>query len=427
LEELIVTNSNALNPDFGRVIQFQFPYQNEKELSKAIRQLSTDPKGDKLKKILKTISEVTGDSFNEIKKNHKRYKEELNKLAKKDRKRMLKQIKKVKPEFLGSLQQLRFGQLLSEHLDINPIFSALLSPTGGLIGPGAIPRNIWFYSEKGVMAYHAAVHDAAGFLCIRETIMPGYEYITNVDEPCESSPLSGQVTGILYWYRKLKKLRGSTIPAEPSFEPPLDIPLEELMADTWVELNPDELLFVSAVIGAYEKEYSDEEIRQLERGEKSLIERNLIEIDNGKYEFDNDLIAMIAVSEDPQKKITTKIESETRSETISEFHLADEFVVEETYPQESVRRFSFINNPNMISDRIVQTMYKTTDFALAVPEPDRADWEQFSITSVDFINDEQKTEVFTIESLSTEGTRSSLESDGIRDARDRLNSVLGGC
>jgi len=343
-----------LNPDYGRVIGFNFPYQNDEKLSDAIRALSSNPKGKKLNKVLKRISKATSESLDETKKQYKRFQEELKKLPIKEKQRILKQIKNVKPEYLGSLQQLRFGQLLTEHLDLNPVFSALLSPTGGLIGPGSVPRNIWFYSEKGVLAYHAAVHDAAGFLCNRKSIMPGYEYITNDEEPCETSPLAGQVTGILYWYRKLKKFRRSPRPSVSITDTSVGIYLDEQIADIWVELEPAELLFVLALICTRGEEYSDEELEQLKQGEKQLIERNLILIDKGKYEIDDDLIALIAVSENPQKKFTTKLEGDDISETISQYYQADEFIVEESYPQESVKRFSFLIDKNMIGDRILE-------------------------------------------------------------------------
>jgi len=421
-----VINSIPLNPDYGRVIGFNFPYQNDEKLSGAIRALSSNPKGKKLDKVLKRISKATTESLDETKKQYKRFQEELQKLPIKEKQRILKQIKNVKPEYLGSLQQLRFGQLLTEHLDLNPVFSALLSPTGGLIGPGSVPRNIWFYSEKGILAYHAAVHDAAGFLCNRQSIMPGYEYITNDEEPCETSPLAGQVTGILYWYRKLKKLRRSPRPSVSITDTSVGINLDEQVADIWVELEPAELLFVLALIGARGEEYSDEELEQLKQGEKQLIERNLIIIDKGKYEIDDDLVALIAVSENPQKKFTTKLEGDDRSETISQYYQAEEFIVEESYPQESVKRFSFLIDKNMIGDRILEAMKKTTEIASSIPETERINWNEITVTSFDFIEDVEKTEAFTLELPPLERALSPLESNRLQESRDRLNIILGG-
>jgi hypothetical protein len=72
-----VINSIPLNPDYGRVIDFNFPYQNDEKLSGAIRALSSNPKGKKLYKILKIISKATTESLDETKKQYKRFQEEL--------------------------------------------------------------------------------------------------------------------------------------------------------------------------------------------------------------------------------------------------------------------------------------------------------------------------------------------------------------
>ena len=103
--------------------------------------------------------------------------------------------------FLASQEQLLFGEVVGEVLGIPGIFAALLSPTGGMVGPGGASIHI----KGGVLGYHGVAHDAGGYLCRRHEIDPGYEYIReHGGPPCEDSPLAGQITGIAFWFKKLK-------------------------------------------------------------------------------------------------------------------------------------------------------------------------------------------------------------------------------
>jgi hypothetical protein len=419
-----VTNSNSLNPGYGRVIDFNFPYQNDENLSNAILALSGDLKGKKLNKILKRISEVTNESLDETKKQYRRFQKELKKFSKEEKQRILGQIKEVKPEYLGSLQQLRFGQLLAEHLDLNPVFSALLSPTGGMIGPGSVPRNIWFYSEKGVLAYHAAVHDAAGFLCNRKNIMPGYEYITNDQEPCERSPLAGQFTGILYWYRKLKKLRRTPRAEVSVTDISIGLDFEEPFADIWVDLEESELFFITSIIDPKKKDFSEEEERQFEEGRTKLLDRNLITGKDGKFDIDDDLIAMVAVSEHPQNRYETQIEGIGRSEPILKIYQADEFIVEKSYPKESLKRFSFVKDPKKARTRIESVISSVSKFDRFRDVIDQESWNRITVTSYTADGKPKDSEDFPIPDLPSENILTPLESEDQMDIQSRLKEII---
>lgn len=108
------------------------------------------------------------------------------------------------PEFRASRGQLLFGKVLGDAFGIHEVFAALLSPTGGLVGPGN-----WF--ARGVMkaghldpdnpvALHGCVHDAAGYLLTFHDDGPGYNYLeSDIELLPTDHPLSGQLSGIAYW------------------------------------------------------------------------------------------------------------------------------------------------------------------------------------------------------------------------------------
>ena len=116
------------------------------------------------------------------------------------------------PNFLGSIEGLRFGKVVGDVLGIDPIFGSLLSPTGGIVGPG----NTQLYNgpAENALAYHGIFHDAAGYLSQHNTGL-GYEYrdgylpFPNVDPvydvPVYKGPLDGQIAGIEWWQVEFAK------------------------------------------------------------------------------------------------------------------------------------------------------------------------------------------------------------------------------
>lgn len=107
------------------------------------------------------------------------------------------------PDFMASRGQLMFGKVLGDAFGIHEVFASLLSPTGGLVGPGnkfVGPIDAFHLSPDNPIALHGCVHDAAGYMLTFHDDGPGYNYR---DSPLEilgkNSPMSGQVTGIAYW------------------------------------------------------------------------------------------------------------------------------------------------------------------------------------------------------------------------------------
>jgi hypothetical protein len=100
----------------------------------------------------------------------------------------------LKP-IMGSASQLRSGNIVGDAFGIDPVFGAMLNPTGGLVGPG----NCAFDADDCAVGYHGAVHDAAGYLFNYHRTGPGYDYLRK-DQPRDpGDPLSGQREGIRWW------------------------------------------------------------------------------------------------------------------------------------------------------------------------------------------------------------------------------------
>lgn len=97
-------------------------------------------------------------------------------------------------EFLGSLEHYKFGEMVGESIGMDPLFASMLSPTGGLVGPGNTALNLSIDNPIGV---HGIVHDAAGFLFNGFDIGPGYAY--KGDLLPTSWPIAGQISGVVYW------------------------------------------------------------------------------------------------------------------------------------------------------------------------------------------------------------------------------------
>ncbi len=102
-------------------------------------------------------------------------------------------------DFMASNPQLVFGKVVGDAFGIDPVFGALLSPTGGMVGPGNIALHL---SDDDPTGYHGIVHDAAGYLANYHDKGPGYDYLDAEDRD-SSDPLTGQQSGMRYWHEKL--------------------------------------------------------------------------------------------------------------------------------------------------------------------------------------------------------------------------------
>ncbi|MGL4512184.1 MAG: hypothetical protein ACRCT8_03780 [Lacipirellulaceae bacterium] len=107
------------------------------------------------------------------------------------------------PEFLGSRNNLRYGQVVGEATGLDPAFAGMLNPTGGMVGPGMM--NLAPTDADSPVVSHGVFHDAGGYLLNYQNSGPGYTYLP--DTQTESGragghPIQGQVEGISYWYER---------------------------------------------------------------------------------------------------------------------------------------------------------------------------------------------------------------------------------
>ncbi|XP_002159012.3 uncharacterized protein LOC100205034 isoform X2 [Hydra vulgaris] len=108
-------------------------------------------------------------------------------------------------DYWGSLQQIISGKVIADFVaedygPLDPIFGVLLNPTTGRVGPGdtGFIHNILF-DRDGPMAYHAAVHDAFGYLKTFHNVGPGYNYLGGVSAVETENCMAGQTSGLLFW------------------------------------------------------------------------------------------------------------------------------------------------------------------------------------------------------------------------------------
>lgn len=173
-------------------------------LATAMDKLLDNPSPEDRDRALATIAEVRGLDPNEVRTQYEKfrhYQRECNEKFVDDKIEPLytgllwKSV--LHDNHMGSQNQLRFGQIVGDRLGIDPVFGAMLNPTGGLPGSNnaavAVPHN-------GIM-YHSAFHDAGGFLSKLTGDGPGYDYLNRENRP-KDNPWTGQESGLRYWNDK---------------------------------------------------------------------------------------------------------------------------------------------------------------------------------------------------------------------------------
>ena len=98
-------------------------------------------------------------------------------------------------DFLGSTASLRYGSVVGDVYGIDPVFGALLNPTGGLVGGG---DNAYQPGDNDAVGYHGIFHDAAGYLLNHQQVGPGYDYLDR-EATSTMDPHTGQIGGISWW------------------------------------------------------------------------------------------------------------------------------------------------------------------------------------------------------------------------------------
>ncbi|XP_031556044.1 uncharacterized protein LOC116292829 [Actinia tenebrosa] len=111
-------------------------------------------------------------------------------------------------DYWGTRQQLRSGKVVADALGgLDPVFGALLNPTGGRVGKGnGDILHTLLYTQEDVIAYHSAVHDASGYLYLYHGIGPGYNYIDSKWTIFNTSnPMCCQIPGYHFYRKALRR------------------------------------------------------------------------------------------------------------------------------------------------------------------------------------------------------------------------------
>ncbi len=187
--------------------EMQVSGSGQKELKEAMLTLYKNPQGDDLQKALQVVATSRGMTLAQAQAQYQKAMEVRAKgRARAEAQAKLKgeKYEDVSPDldlkkhgdFTGSLSQLRFGSILGDVFGLDPVFGALISPTGGLVGPGNKSVQL---SDNNPVALHGTVHDAAGYLLNAHGTGPGYNYLKKSWELDTTNCLSGQVSGIAHW------------------------------------------------------------------------------------------------------------------------------------------------------------------------------------------------------------------------------------
>ena len=178
------------------VVGSQIQGADSARLNRAMEQLAGNPTLRQVNQALDQIAQARGLSREDVRAQYQRY-QELK--AEAERIRTAKELDQfVHDRYMGSTTQLRSGKVVGDALGLDPVFGAMLNPTGGLVGPGNAALDL----GNSPLSYHGVMHDAAGYLYNYHNLGPGYDYL-GLEGREKSSPFSGQQAGIQYWTSKL--------------------------------------------------------------------------------------------------------------------------------------------------------------------------------------------------------------------------------
>jgi hypothetical protein len=145
------------------------------ELRDALLELSRNPKGAELERILARIAKLRGRPLKEIQAEYEKFlkiRAQAVALAAANGQSPPPPLSEVlQSQFMGSTQQMRFGQVVGDAFGVDPIFGALLNPTGGMGGGAAIPNS------NSAAGYNAVFQDAANYLSSYHHVGPGPNYL----------------------------------------------------------------------------------------------------------------------------------------------------------------------------------------------------------------------------------------------------------
>lgn len=178
------------------------------ELGDVMNDLLNAPPGSDVEVYLVRIAEIRGRDIGDIRSEFRRYQDvrAARDAAIAGGASGVGGLNDRNASFMGSNMQMRYGQVVGDAFGIDPVFGAMLNPTGGLVGPGNFTLHP---GGDTAIGYHSVVHDAAGYLHTYHGAGPGYNYL-GIEPFPTSFPGTGQVSGIAYW----SGLMGETGPAQ---------------------------------------------------------------------------------------------------------------------------------------------------------------------------------------------------------------------
>lgn len=190
-----VSPDDIFDDDYMRnFIDIEIEGANDPGLNEAMEQLMNEDDPARIDELLDEIAEIRGVGRADLEASYDRYVELRDELLADGH--VFEDISDGRwSDFMGSTWSLRYGKVAGAALGIDPVFAAMLNPTGGIVGPGS--SGIVTGSD-GALGYHGTFHDAAGYLYNHHDLGPGYSYIPG-DNGDPSNPYKGQVDGILYW------------------------------------------------------------------------------------------------------------------------------------------------------------------------------------------------------------------------------------
>ncbi len=178
--------------------------EDSQRLNNAMKDLAKNPTGADLDRVINEIADIRGVPADQLKADYQKFRQI------REQARAIARQKGIDPpeavddffhgDFMGSTAQMRYGQVIGDAFGIDPVFGAMLNPTGGMVGPGNFAVNP---GDDDALGYHGIVHDAAGYLYNFHDLGPGYNYLGQEGHRDPGNPLTGQQSGVRYWNEKL--------------------------------------------------------------------------------------------------------------------------------------------------------------------------------------------------------------------------------
>ena len=192
------------NKYMDSLVGSKIPGEDSQRLNNAMKDLAKNPSGAELDRTLNEIADIRGVPAEQLKADYQKF------LQIREQAREIARQKGIDPpeavddffhgDFMGTTAQLRYGQVVGDAFGIDPVFGAMLNPTGGMVGPGNWAVNP---GDDDALGYHGIVHDAAGYLYNFHDLGPGYNYLGEESHRDPGNPLVGQQSGVRYWNEKL--------------------------------------------------------------------------------------------------------------------------------------------------------------------------------------------------------------------------------